>query len=680
MRCFRLPLCIVGLAFSVFGQVVSSSNTSGSLGKETPGFDLSAIDRAASPCQDFYQYACGSWLKNNPIPSDQASWGRFSELHERNQTILREVLEQDTVRKNRSGDDQKLGDYYGACMDQKAIEAKGTAPLRPLFEAIDALKASQEMAGEVARLHRMGVNVLFNFSSGQDAKDSNAVIGQADQGGLGLPEKDYYFRDDPKAVETRKEYVAHVARLMQLLGSSPEAAKQQADTVMKIETALAKASQDVVTRRDPEKTYHKMKLTEFEALSDSFNWSRYFAAIQSPAIDSLNVASPDFFKGQESLLKTIPLAEWKTYFKLHTTSAMTEMLPVKFQDEAFTFRKFLTGAKEMRPRWKRCVAATDGDLGELLGKAYVEKTFGAEGKQRTLDMVKKLETSLGQDIQQLPWMTPATKQKAIEKLHGITNKIGYPDQWRNYAGLQVIAGDAVGNSVRANEFEFNRQLQKIGKPVDRKEWFMTPPTVNAYYDPQMNNINFPAGILQPPFFDKKADDAVNYGAIGAVIGHELTHGFDDEGRQFDAEGNLKDWWTPEDTKKFEDRVDCIVKEYESYTLPGGVHMNGKLTLGENTADNGGVRIAWMALMNDLAGKTLPNKDGFSTAQRFFLGFGQIWCTNDTEEMMRLQAQTNPHAIDKYRVQGTLQNMPEFQKAFGCKAGQSMVSPNACRVW
>jgi endothelin-converting enzyme/putative endopeptidase len=649
--------------------------------KVSPGFDLNAIDRKANPCEDFYQYACGTWIKNNPIPSDQSSWGRFSELAERNREILHQILEQASVAANRDADTQKIGDYYSSCMDEKGIAAKGMAPLQPELDRIKAMKNTQDLSEEIGRLHRDGVDVLFGFSSGQDAKDSNAVIGQADQGGLGLPEKDYYFRTDAKAVETRKEYVAYLTRMLALTGMPADQAAKQASDVMALETAMATASMDVTSRRDPEKTYHKMKLSEFEALSDSFSWSRYFAIIQTPPMENLNVVSPDFFKGQEALLKSQPMDVWKAYLTLHLIRGQAMLLPSKFDAENFAFYgKFLTGAKEQKTRWKRCVSATDGDLGEALGKAYVERTFGAEGKQRTLDMVHKIEAAMGQDLQQLSWMTPATKQNAIEKLHAVTNKIGYPDHWRDYSALNIVKGDAMGNSLRANEFEFHRQIAKIGKPVDRQEWLMTPPTVNAYYDPQMNNINFPAGILQPPFFDKQADDATNYGAIGAVIGHELTHGFDDEGRQFDAQGNLKDWWTPADAKAFDERADCIVKEYSAFELPGGVHMNGKLTLGENTADNGGLRLAWMALMNDLAGKTLPKKDGFTEQQRYFLGWGQIWCENQTEEMQRLQAQTNPHAIDRFRVDGTVSNMPEFEKAFSCKAGQPMVRANSCRVW
>jgi putative endopeptidase len=674
MSLVRVPLTGVLFAAALVAQLPEL--------KTTPGFDLTAIDKKANPCEDFYQYACGTWLKNNPIPPDQSSWGRFSELNERNQMILRQILEKASTAANRDPDTQKIGDYYAACMDENAINSKGVQPLQPELDSINAMKSTQDLAAVIARLHRMAVDVVFNFSSGQDAKDSNAVIGQADQGGLGLPERDYYFRDDPKAVETRKEYVAHIARMFQLLGVPAAQAQTQADAVMRLETALAKASLDITARRDPVKTYHKMKLAEFEGLSDSFSWSVYFRDIEAPKMDSLNVAVPDFFKNQETMLKSVTLADWKAYLTFHIVHAQAAVLPTKFTDENFAFyRKYLTGAKEQRPRWKRCVAAVDGDLGEALGKAYVDLTFGAEGKARTLEMVRQIEIAMGQDLDKLTWMTPATKKKALEKLHAITNKIGYPDKWRDYSALRIVPGDALGNSLRSNEFEFNRQLQKIGKPVDRLEWQMSPPTVNAYYDPQMNNINFPAGILQPPFFDKQSNDAINYGAIGAVIGHELTHGFDDQGRQFDASGNLNDWWTETDAKAFEQRAECLVKEYASFDLDGGLHMNGKLTLGENTADNGGMHLAWIALMNDLAGKTLPKVGGYNEAQQFFLGFGQIWCTNETPEIVRLRAQTDPHAIDKYRVNGTVSNMPEFQKAFSCKAGLPMVrGGNACRVW
>ena len=598
--------------------------------KTTPGFDLSAIDRKANPCQDFYQYACGTWLANNPIPADQASWGRFNELNERNREILHQILEAAAVSKSTDPDMKKIGDYYASCMDTGTINAKGAAPLQPELDQIAAINGIRELSAELGRLHRAGVDVLFNFSSGQDFKDSNAVIGQADQAGLGLPERDYYFRDDAKAVETRKEYVAHIARMLQLLGTSATDAQTQADAVMKLETAIAKVSLDITSRRDPAAVYHKMTLAQFEGLSDSFDWTLYFKEIAAPTMANLNVAAPEFFKGQEALLKSVSLADWKAYLTFHVIHSQAAVLPTKFLDENFAFfGKYLTGAKEQRVRWRRCVSATDGDLGEALGKIYVDKTFGAEGKQRTLDLVHQIETAMGQDLDKITWMTPETKKRAVEKLHAVTNKIGYPDHWRDYSTLNIVRGDAVGNSLRANQFEFDRQLAKIGQPVDRLEWGMTPPTVNAYYDPQMNNINFPAGILQPPFFDKQANDAINYGAIGAVIGHELTHGFDDQGRQLDLKGNFEDWWTKADGKAFDDRAECLVKEYSSFDLPGGVHMNGKLTLGENTADNGGIRLAWMALMNDLAGKTLPKLGGYDESQQFFLGFGQIWCTNET---------------------------------------------------
>jgi endothelin-converting enzyme/putative endopeptidase len=659
---------------SLFGQVAAAP-------AEPRVFDPSLIDRSADPCSDFYQYACGTWLKDNPIPGDQSSWGRFSELAERNRVILRGILDAAVTAKNRDATNQKIGDYYAACLDEKTIEAKGLTSLQTEFGRIDAMKASSDLAEVVAHLHRIGINVLFNISSGQDFKDSTAVIGNADQGGLGLPERDFYFRDDARSAATRKEYVAHLARLLKLMGVAEAQASQQAEEVMKLETALAKVSMDVTSRRDPVALYHMMTLSQFEGLSDSFAWSRYFAALKVPGMDKINVATPEYFNGQEALLKSEPLAVWKTYLKLHLVSSQSQSLPKAFDSEVFAFEgTYLNGQKEEKARWKRCVRATDGDLGEALGKAFVEKTFGADGKQRTLEMVKKIEVAMSQDLDQLTWMTPATKQKAREKLEAVTNKIGYPEKWRDYSALNIVKGDAMGNSLRANEFEFNRQMQKIGKPVDRLEWGMTPPTINAYYDPQMNNINFPAGILQPPFFGKSATDAENMGAIGMIIGHELTHGFDDEGRQFDAKGNLEDWWTEGDAKAFDGKTDCLINEYAGFTVGGGTHLNGKLTLGENTADNGGIRLAYMALMNVLAGKTLPPKDGFTTEQHFFLAFGQEWCTNSTPQNETLQAQTDGHSIDRFRVNGVVANMPEFQKAFSCSAGKPMASAKACRVW
>ncbi len=670
---------------TIFAIVAASelvAQTTGETTKSAPGVDSQSIDRKADPCTDFYQYACGSWLRDNPIPADQSSWGRFSELAERNRAILRRILEEAAASQTADADTRKIGDYYQACMDEKSINDRGLTPLNPDLIRIAAMKSVSDLADVVAHLHSIGVDVVFNFSSGQDFRDSNAVIGQADQGGLGLPERDYYFREGAKAEETRKEYVAYLASMLQLTGTPVAEAAQQAADVMKLETEIARASLDVTSRRDPVKVYHRMTVAELASLADSFNWPRYFTDVQAPEMKNLNVAVPDFFRGIETLLKSEPLPVWKTYLKLRLLHTEAEMLPSPLDSRNFAFYgTYLTGAKEQKPRWKRCVAAVDGDLGEALGKAYVERTFGAEGKARTLDMVKKLDAALRQDLEDLTWMTPATKQKAIEKLSAMTNKIGYPDRWRDYSALKIVRGDALGNSERGSQFEFSRQLRKIGQPPDRGEWAMTPPTVNAYYDPQMNNINFPAGILQPPFFDKDADDASNYGAIGAVIGHEMTHGFDDEGRQFDKSGNLDDWWTEADAKAFDEREDCLVKEYSAFALPDGTHINGKLTLGENTADNGGLRLAWIALMKALAGHVVPKIDGYTEEQRFFLAWGQSWCQNATAEVERLQTQTNPHSIPRFRVNGVVENMPEFPKAFGCPVTAPLAhTANACRVW
>ena len=645
-------------------------------------FDVKAMDLSADPCTDFYQYACGSWMKNNPIPADQSHWGRFTELEERNRETLRRILEEAAQPgAQRDSLTQKIGDYYAACMDTAGIDARGIAPLQSEFERIRNLKDKSELAAELAHLHRNGMPALFDFGSGQDFKNSKQVIAQADQGGLGLPDRDYYLKDDAKSVELRQQYQAHVQRMLELAGQSPEQAKTSAATVMKLETELARASLDRVSRRDPEKVYHKMSKGELEMLAPEFRWSQYFTDSGAPAFQSLNVAWPDFFRVVNSTISDASLDDWRTYLIWHVLHSQAPLLPTAFVEENFNFfGKTLTGAQELRPRWKRCVDFTDNQLGEALGRKFVERTFGAEGKQRTLKMVDALEKAMGQNIQQVTWMTPATKQQALAKLKAITNKIGYPNKWRDYSSVLIKRDDAAGNGMRADQFEFQRELNKIGKPVDREEWGMTPPTVNAYYDPLLNNINFPAGILQPPFFDNHSEDATNFGAIGVVIGHELTHGFDDEGRQFDAKGNLRDWWTPADAKAFEERSACIAKQYSNFSPVPGVYLNGKLTLGENTADNGGVRIASMALANTIGNTDQKKVEGFTTPQRFFLAFAQVWCENQREEALRLRVQTDPHSPGRFRVIGVVQNMPEFQKAFSCKAGQPMVSAQACRVW
>ena len=621
-------------------------------------------------------------MANNPIPPDQARWDRGSELAERNRAILRNILEKASVNDpKRTPVEQKIGDFYGACMDESGIEKLGTQPLKPEFDAINAAPSKSALVGILARLHLLGINAMFRFGSSPDLKDSMHMIGDADQGGLGLPDRDYYLKDDPKSVELRKQYVVHVQKMLELSGSTAAKAASEAQAVMHFETELAKGSLDRVSRRDPDQLYHKLTVHQLSSLDPAIDWPKYFQGIGAPPINDLNVSVPNFFRTLESAIVQTSLDDIKTYLRWHLLHGEAALLPKGFVDEDFHFyHQILTGAKEIQPRWKRCVAATDNDLGFALGQKYVEENFPPDAKARTLNMVQTIEKALGQDIQTLSWMTPATKQEAVVKLRAVANKIGYPDKWRDYSSVKIAPGDAVGNDERATEFEVRRDLDKIGKQVDRTEWFMTPPTVNAYYNPTENNINFPAGILQPPYFDNKMDAAVNHGGIGSVVGHELTHGFDDQGRKFDPQGNLKDWWTPEDAKEFEKRAQCFIDEYSSFQPIDGIHLNGKLTLGENTADNGGVRLAFMALLDSLKSKPQPKIDGYTPEQRFFLGWGQVWCQNVRPEMSRMLVQVDPHSPGRERVNGVLQNMPEFRQAFACRVGQPMVREPACRVW
>jgi putative endopeptidase len=646
------------------------------------GFDPSAIDRAADPCADFYQFACGGWMAANPIPSDQSRWGRFNELQERNREVLRKLAEAAAAQTaGRNALDQKIGDFYAACVDEKTINAKGISPLKPELDRIAGIRNKAEITDAVIRNYRSGAGAFFRFSSAPDAKNSTQMIADLDQGGLGLPDRDYYFKTDEKSVDLREKYVAHVQKMFELAGVKPEDAARQAKAVLEIETALAKGSLDRVSRRDPEKLYHIMTVAELSLLSPSFGWAKFFQGIGTPKFTKLNVDVPDFVRGMEAAISSASLDDLKAYLSWTVLHNAADVLAAPFEQETFNFfGKTLQGTKEMRARWKRCIDLTDNLMPDALGRRFVETTLGAEGMRRTQEMVGEIEKVMAADLQSLDWMTPKTKDQALTKLHGILNKIGTNEKWQSYATVRIARDDAYGNAERASEFEIRRQLAKIGKPVDKKEWQMSQPTVNAYYDPQQNNINFPAGILQPPFWDNALDDAVNYGAIGAVIGHELTHGFDDEGRQFDAKGNLRDWWSPEDAKAFEERADCFVQQYGSYTAIDDVKLNGKLTLGENTADNGGLRLAYMALMNRLAGKEPEKRDGFTAEQRFFLGWGQIWCENRTPEVARLRAQTDPHSPGRYRVNGVVSNMPEFQKAFACGTGAPMVRNPACRVW
>jgi len=645
-----------------------------------PVLDVTSMDKSVDPCVDFYTYSCGGWLRKNPIPPDQVSWGIYSKLEDDNRLVLRQILEGAAIPSpTRDAVTQKIGDYYAACMDEKSIDAAGIKPLQVSLEQIAGLRSKQDIAALAAAM--TDDNVLFDLGSGQDFKDSTQVIAQADQGGLSLPDRDFYLLQDDKSIKLRKKYVAHVQKMFELLGDAPHAARDEARRVLRIETALAKGSMSRVDRRDPQKIYHKMTPVELAALSPSFQWQMYFTKQGMPALQSLNVATPDFFKTMNTELKKEKLKSWQAYLRWHLLNADAAYLSTPLVNANFDFYgKTLQGAQEIEPRWKRCVNYADSDLGEALGQAYVERTFGPEAKQRALTMVQQIEAAMQRDIESLHWMTPQTKQQALEKLHTVANKIGYPDKWRDYSALQISRDDELGNVLRAREFEFHRQLAKIGKPVDRGEWVMTPPTVNAYYDAQLNDINFPAGVLQPPLFDRDSDDAPNYGDTGATIGHELTHGFDDQGRQFDAQGNLRDWWTPADAKEFVKRSSCISDQYSQYTIVDHIKINGKLTLGEDVADLGGLILAYMAWQDQTKGQTPQPIDGLTPEQRFFIGYGQSWCTNTREETKRLRAVADPHSPDEYRTNGVVSNLPEFQQAFHCKADSPMVRKDRCRVW
>ncbi len=650
-----------------------------------PNLNTGTIDKSVSPCTDFYQYSCGNWLKTAQIPPDQSEWGGFVELHERNQAILRDILEKASADSpTRDANTQKIGDFYQACMDEQKVDAEGWSPLKPELDRIAAAKNLKKLMAVVAHDYLIGPNPLFSFSSNPDLHDANMEIADIDQAGLTLPDRDYYLKTDPKMVEMRKRLVDYATQMFTLIGQTPEQAAASAQTVLAIETELAKASMDRTLRRDPKKIDHKMTSREIEKLAPNFYLKIYFKATDAPKFSELNVANPDFFKQISAFLATEPLDSLKTYVTWQLLDDAAPYLSQPFVDAHFKMQQALTGQQQLPVRWKRCVALVNRGIGEALGEKYVDLTFGADGKQRMLKMVNALEASLGEDIQNLTWMTPATKAQAEIKLKAIRNKIGYPDQWRDYSKLEIVRGDLLGDYFRANDFESHRQLDKIGKPPDRNEWEMTPPTVNAYYNPSYNEIVFPAGILQPPFFDKKADDATNFGAIGMVIGHELTHGFDDQGRQFDAQGNLHDWWTDQDAKEFEKRDSCIANEYGSFTAVDDLKINGKLTLGENTADNGGARIALMALKNTIAadktGEIGRDIDGYTPEQRFYLGFAHVWCSVERPAYTRMLVSVDPHSPPKDRVDGVVQNMPEFEKAWDCKAGDAMVSANACHVW
>jgi putative endopeptidase len=691
MRKLLCLLLLILVALSFAGAQAPSTQTAASAALPySPSLDLSSMDKSVDPCADLYHYSCGGWQKKNPIPPDQTSWSVYGKLYQDNLTFLRGMLEQAAQpNEQRNAVSQKIGDFYAACTDEDAVEKRGIAPIQPELEAIARIRSPKDLTPLVARLqltyskYSYSSSMLFSAGSTQDPDDSEHVIADVDQGGLGMPDRDYYIKDDAKSKEIRERYVQHVQRVFELIGDDSATAAKNAATVMRMETAMAKASLTRVERRDPHNLVHKMKVADLSQLAPNFDWTVYYHEMHYPEFAILNVDAPQFMKELNTLLSSEPIDSWKTYLRFHVADTSSPYLSSKFVEENFDFyRKYLRGAKEMQPRWKRCVQYVDYDLSEALGQVYVAKVFSPELKQSTLDMVRRIEDAMGQRIRGLDWMSPETKQEALTKLASIRNKIGYPDKWRDYSSVKIVRDDFAGNVERAHQFESRRDINKIGRPVDHGEWDISAPTVDAYFNPQMNDINFPAAVLQPPLYDPKMDDAPNYGNTGGTIGHELTHGFDDEGSQFDAKGNLKDWWTKEDREKFDARTKCVDDQYSGYVSVEDVHVNGKLTLGENVADLGGEILAYMAWKDANKDKNLQPVDDLTPEQRFFIGFAQWDCANERPEDMRMRAMTDPHSPARYRINGVVINMPEFSPAFSCKAGQPMVKPAAemCKVW
>ena len=650
-----------------------------------PSLDLTSMDKSVDPCVDFYRYACGGWQSKNPIPSDQTSWSVYAKLYQDNLDFLHGILEQASSNDtHRDALTQEVGDFYAACMDEPQVEKRGLSAVQAQLDAIARLNAARELPTLIARLQLVyGRSILFAAGSTQNPDNSEQVIAELDQGGLGLPDRDYYTKTDDKSKATRKRYHQHVQKIFELMGDGAESAAQNADTVMRLETALANASLTRVERRDPYKLKHKMAPAALNELAPNFDWKTYYREAKYPDFEILNVDTPDFFKEVNARLSSEPIAVWKSYLRFHVADSASPYLSSAIVTENFDFyRKYLRGAKEQQPRWKRCVSYANHNLDEALGQVYVAKVFSPELKQSTLKIVMGVEDAMAQRLGQLDWMSPETKTQALAKLHGIRNKIGYPDKWRDYSSVKILRADFAGNVQRAAEFETHRRINKIGKPVDHGEWQVPPPTVDAYYDPQMNDINFPAGVLQPPLYDAKMDDAPNYGNTGGTIGHELTHGFDDEGSQFDAKGNLRNWWTKEDRERFETRTKCIVDQYVQYVVVDDVHINSKLTLGEDVADLGGEILAYIAWKNATRDLSLQSIDGLTPEQRFFIGFAQWDCANERPEDLRVRATTDPHSPAVYRINGVVANMPEFSQAFSCKPGQPMTKPpeKVCKVW
>jgi putative endopeptidase len=689
MKSFFFIVIALLSAFSLEAQTESPTQPAQSfspVNQNPPPLDPKNMDTSVKPQEDFYLYANGGWLKENPVPPEYSRWGSFDELSEKNTNALRKITEKaanTAVDAKAAPEVQKVGDYYASGMDEKTIEAARTKPLADELKRIDAIKDRADLLKAIARLHTIGVGTFFEFGSGQDEKDSTREIAQAHQGGLGLPDRDYYTKTDEDSKKKRAAYVEHVTKMLTLLGEAPGKAADDAKKVMALETSLAKASRTRVELRDPQKNYNKMTQTDLQKLTPDWNWADYFKAINLAEPGDINVGQPEFFKATNTVFTKTSIDEWKTYLRWHLVDDAAAELTKEFVEEDFNFNQgVLRGTKEIKPRWKRVVASTDGALGEALGKLYVADYFPPEAKARALEMINNLKAALADRIKTLEWMDERTKQEALKKLAAMNVKIGYPDKWRDYSQLKIDRGPYVSNAMRAANFEVNRELKKIGKPVDRTEWGMTPPTVNAYYNAQMNEIVFPAGILQPPFFEPKADDAVNYGGMGAVIGHEMTHGFDDQGRQFDAVGNLRDWWSPESAAKFKERSQAVVQQYSEYEPLPGLHINGELTQGENIADIGGIKLAYAALQKALDKNPQARDqkiDGFTPEQRFFLGWAQVWRANQREDDLRLRLNTDPHSPTHYRCNGPISNMPEFASAFNLLDNCPMMRPADKRV-
>jgi putative endopeptidase len=655
---------------------------------QTTALDRANLDTTCAPCADFYQYANGGWLKRAKIPAAYPAYGAFQELYDRNEAVLHDILET-RARELRAGALQpgsgpwKVGTFYATCMDTVAIDRRGAAALKSDLDLVAAIATTDDLRNALGTLERRAGAAPWNDGSTQDARDAANTIAGLYQGGLSLPTNEYYTRTDSGSVAVRAKFVGHLGRMFQLLGDAPARAADEANTVLGIETRLAKASRTPVQLRDPVANYHRMTLAQVDSLTPHFSWATFYRTLGVPGVERVDVGQPEFFATLDTMLATVPLADWKTYLRWRLVHGAAPALSTPFVNEDFAFNQLFSGATEMLPRWKRCVSATDQSLGELLGQDYVARTFTPAAKERAVRIVDNLVRELRARIEQLAWMSPATKQEALVKLDAFTRKIGYPDTWRDYSTLQLASGDYFPNIRAARQWASARDWAKIGKPTNRAEWGMTPPTVNAYENPLLNEIVFPAGILQPPFYDPNADDAVNYGAMGAVIGHEMSHSFDDQGRQYDKAGNLRDWWTAEDARRYNAEADKIVQQFDAYTVLDSVtHVQGKLTLGENIGDFGGLTVAYSAMKRALAAKPQPVIDGFTPEQRFFLGWAQVWRELDRPEFSRFLVSADPHSPAKWRVNGPLGNMPEFRAAWGCKEGDAMVRPEAGRprIW